>query len=71
MWSFKLPDGTETSTNLQWKYVPYIEELRAWVLESWDVGNKITDVRDQTDAKEDFPTWEDMTQKLTQRNKEN
>jgi hypothetical protein len=39
MWSFKLPDGRGISTVLDWAYVPYLEELREWVLENWDVGD--------------------------------
>ena len=36
-WEFVLPNGSKMYTTLAWKYVPYIEELQAWVLENWDV----------------------------------
>ena len=36
MWSFNLPNGGTDFVTLDWAYVPYVEELRAWVLENWD-----------------------------------
>jgi hypothetical protein len=36
-WEFTLPNGNKMFINLQWKYVPYIDELRTWMLENWDV----------------------------------
>jgi hypothetical protein len=37
MWSFELPDGRTIITTLDWAYVPYLEELRMWVLNDWDL----------------------------------
>lgn len=43
MWEFELPDGEKMYLNLQWKYVPFIEELRAWVLANWDKQSEFED----------------------------
>ncbi len=33
---FNLPNGRTMGMVLQWKYVPYYEELRDWFLNNWD-----------------------------------
>ena len=42
-WEFKLPNGEKMYLNLQWKYVPFIEELREWVLVNWDKQSELED----------------------------
>ena len=36
IWEFELSTGELVGITLDWKYVPYVEELRAWMLEHWD-----------------------------------
>jgi hypothetical protein len=65
MWPFTLPNGNEVSTTLEWKYVPYIDELRARVLENGDVSGQIDG------SWEPAPTWEDMERVNIRNDKEN
>ena len=41
MWDFKLPNGEKMYLNLQWKYAPFIEELREWVLANWNKQSEL------------------------------
>ena len=53
-WEFKLPNGEKMYLNLQWKYVPFIEELREWVLVNWDKQSELEDRYGP------LPTWSDV-----------
>ncbi len=64
MWEFVLLNGSKIYTNLAWKYVPYIEELQAWILENWD-----TEPQDEMTT--ELQTWEEMEQGIRQKNEEN
>ncbi|MHA1290402.1 MAG: hypothetical protein ACTSPB_23725 [Candidatus Thorarchaeota archaeon] len=72
-WEFVFPDGSKIYINLAWKYVPYIEELQAWILDNWEIKNEaetLTESLTWEGAIEEIPTW-DLEQETRQRHKEN
>ena len=64
-WEFTLPNGEKMFITLQWKYVPFIEELRAWVLENWQVEP------DLGVSWESITTWGDLERDIKRMEREN